>query len=54
MDALVNFEPMLLANLKSGDYVGFTFFIGSMAMAAATVFFFFQILLTLLLNVEDL
>ncbi|MEN0006123.1 MAG: bacteriorhodopsin-like [Bacteroidota bacterium] len=43
MDALVNFEPMLLANLKSGDYVGFTFFIGSMAMAAATVFFFFQI-----------
>ena len=43
MDALVNFQPLLLAQLKSGDYVGFTFFIGSMAMAAATVFFFFQI-----------
>ncbi len=42
MSALVNFQPLLLANLKSGDYVGFTFFIGSMAMAAATVFFFFQ------------
>lgn len=43
MDALVNnFQPLLLAQLKSGDYVGFTFFIGSMAMAAATVFFFFQ------------
>ncbi len=42
MDALVNIQPMLLAQLKSGDYVGFTFFIGSMAMAAATVFFFFQ------------
>ena len=43
MDALVNFQTLLLAQLKSGDYVGFTFFIGSMAMAAATVFFFFQI-----------
>ena len=43
MDALVNFQTMLLAQLKSGDYVGFTFFIGSMAMAAATVFFFFSI-----------
>ncbi|MCR9054687.1 bacteriorhodopsin-like [Phaeodactylibacter xiamenensis] len=42
MDALVNIQPLLLAQLKSGDYVGFTFFIGSMAMAAATVFFFFQ------------
>ena len=42
MDALVNFEPLLLATLKSGDYVGFTFFIGSMAMLAATVFFFVQ------------
>lgn len=42
MDALVNFDPLLLAQLQSGDYVGFTFFIGSMAMAAATVFFFFQ------------
>jgi sensory rhodopsin len=43
MDALVNFQTMLLAQLKSGDYVGFTFFIGSMAMAAATVFFFLSI-----------
>lgn len=42
MDALVNFEPLLLATLKSGDYVGFTFFIGSMAMLASTVFFFVQ------------
>ena len=42
MSALVNIQPLLLASLKSGDYVGFTFFIGSMAMAAATVFFFFQ------------
>lgn len=35
-------ENILLANLQTGDYVGFTFFIGSMAMAAATVFFFFE------------
>ncbi|MCI5081906.1 MAG: bacteriorhodopsin-like [Saprospiraceae bacterium] len=42
MDALVNFNHLFLAQLKSGDYVGFTFFIGSMAMMAATVFFFFQ------------
>lgn len=42
MNALVNFKPMLLATLQAGDYVGFTFFIGSMAMLAATVFFFFQ------------
>jgi bacteriorhodopsin len=42
MNALVNFKPLLLANLQSGDYIGFTFFIGSMAMLAATVFFFFQ------------
>ena len=25
MDALVNFQPLLLVQLKSGDYVGFTF-----------------------------
>jgi bacteriorhodopsin len=30
----------LLALLQPGDYVGFTFFIGSMAMLASTVFFF--------------
>ncbi|MEM8523820.1 MAG: bacteriorhodopsin-like [Bacteroidota bacterium] len=35
-------DTILLANLKTGDYVGFTFFIGSMAMAAATVFFFLE------------
>ena len=33
---------MYLANLKPGDYVGFTFFIGSMAMMAASVFFFLE------------
>lgn len=33
---------LLNATLQSGDYVGFTFFIGSMAMMAATVFFFFE------------
>jgi bacteriorhodopsin len=33
---------LLAATLETGDYVGFTFFIGSMAMAAATVFFFFE------------
>jgi bacteriorhodopsin len=33
---------MFAAILEAGDYVGFTFFIGSMAMLAATVFFFFE------------
>lgn len=33
---------LLTATLQPGDYVGFTFFIGSMAMLAATVFFFFE------------
>lgn len=33
---------LFLANLESGDYVGFTFFIGYMAMFAASVFFFFE------------
>ena len=37
------YQPLLLASLQSGDYVGFTFFISSMAMLAATVFFFFQV-----------
>ena len=32
----------LTATLEAGDYVGFTFFIGSMAMLAATVFFFLE------------
>lgn len=35
-------SPVLLATIQAGDYVGFTFFISSMAMMAATVFFFFQ------------
>ena len=34
--------PILALNLGSGDFVGFTFFIGSMAMLAATVFFFVE------------
>lgn len=25
MDSMVTFQTLLLANLKSGDYVGFTF-----------------------------
>lgn len=33
---------MLATNLQPGDYIGFTFFIGAMAMAAATVFFFIE------------
>lgn len=32
----------LAATLQSGDFVGFTFFIGGMAMLAATVFFFVE------------
>jgi len=35
-------QPLFLATLQSGDYVGFTFFIGSMAMMAASIFFFFE------------
>lgn len=42
MDLLPQFSSLFLATIRSGDYVGFTFFIGSMAMMAATVFFFFQ------------
>lgn len=42
MELLFTTQSLLLASIKSGDYVGFTFFIGSMAMMAATVFFFFQ------------
>ncbi|MEQ8241674.1 MAG: bacteriorhodopsin-like [Cyclobacteriaceae bacterium] len=33
---------ILVASLAPTDYVGFTFFVGAMAMAAATVFFFFE------------
>lgn len=42
MDILFSSPSLLLASIQPGDYVGFTFFIGSMAMMAATVFFFFQ------------
>ncbi len=42
MDLLPAIPSFFLASIQSGDYVGFTFFIGSMAMMAATVFFFFQ------------
>ncbi len=35
-------QPIFLASLQPGDYVGFSFFIGSMAMMAASVFFFFE------------
>jgi bacteriorhodopsin len=42
MDFLFSMPSFFLASIQSGDYVGFTFFIGSMAMMAATVFFFFQ------------
>jgi sensory rhodopsin len=33
---------ILIATLQPGDYVGFTFFIASIAMLAATVFFFLE------------
>ncbi|MDX2302852.1 MAG: bacteriorhodopsin-like [Microscillaceae bacterium] len=33
---------LLVAELKPADYVGFTFFIGFMAMTAASVFFFIE------------
>ncbi len=33
---------LLVAELEAQDYVGFTFFIGFMAMMAASVFFFFE------------
>lgn len=42
MGSFVNVQPLLLASLKTGDYTGFTFFIGSMAMTAASVFFFME------------
>lgn len=42
MENITDMQPMLLTMLQPGDYVGFTFFIGSMAMMAASVFFFFE------------
>ena len=36
-------KPLLLdISLQQNDYIGFTFFIGYMAMFAASVFFFFE------------
>ena len=35
-------KTLLLANLSPGDYVGFTFFVGCMAMMAAAAFFFME------------
>ena len=32
---------LLVAKMAPNDYVGFTFFVGCMAMMAASVFFFF-------------
>ncbi|GAB4423608.1 MAG: bacteriorhodopsin-like [Bacteroidia bacterium] len=37
-----NLSILLDAVMRTDDYVGFTFFVGSMAMAAATVFFFIE------------
>jgi sensory rhodopsin len=39
---LLNLKVTLAASLSPTDYVGFTFFVGAMAMAAATVFFFIE------------
>ena len=33
---------LLIAKMEANDYVGFTFFVGCMAMLAASVFFFFS------------
>lgn len=38
----MQFSEILLAQLQPNDYVGFTFFIGYMAMFAASVFFFME------------
>jgi len=42
MESLLSQPLLLFAGLSSNDYVGFTFFIGYMAMFAASVFFFFE------------
>jgi sensory rhodopsin len=42
MDFLSTMPNVLGATIQSCAYVGFTFVLGSMAMRAATVFFFFQ------------
>ncbi len=42
MESLFSQPVFLFAGLGANDYVGFTFFIGYMAMFAASVFFFFE------------
>jgi len=42
MDSFFSGNLLLFTGLSSNDYVGFTFFIGYMAMFAASVFFFFE------------
>ena len=42
MESLLTNPVLLFAGLATNDYVGFTFFIGYMAMFAASVFFFFE------------
>jgi len=42
MESLFTSGQLFLAVLTPNDYVGFTFFIGYMAMFAASVFFFFE------------
>ncbi len=42
MESLFSSPLFLAANLAQNDYIGFTFFIGYMAMFAASVFFFFE------------
>ncbi len=44
MDTLNFISSLLVAKLEAGDAVGFTFFSGYMAMFAASVFFFFEML----------
>jgi len=39
---ILKINTVLTATLSPTDYVGFTFFVGAMAMAAATVFFFIE------------
>jgi sensory rhodopsin len=42
MEPLATSKLFLAANLAANDYIGFTFFIGYMAMFAASVFFFME------------
>ncbi|MGI9160551.1 MAG: bacteriorhodopsin, partial [Saprospiraceae bacterium] len=42
METLFSSPLLFAADLAQNDYVGFTFFIGYMAMFAASVFFFFE------------